>query len=494
MRRLHAKLSAAMLTIVLLLGGAFYAIDRVSSKLYHEELSQRLNASLAMYVVNAKPLINSGQVDGAALAELANRAMVINPTAEIYLLDTNGGIRAHVLPSDAVSADKVNLAPILDLLSDSDNLPIKGDDPKNPGVEKVFSAWPVMDGTAPDTLVGYLYVVLGGAQYEAVAEQVSGSYVQRMVPVAIGLLVLTAFLAGALVFSLLTRRLRRLTSDVKNYTGNDFSNEYAIDAATTSNDEIDDLRDACHIMASTIETQVEGLKENDRLRRELITNVSHDLRTPLASMQGYIETLLIKDETLDRETRIQYLSVARKHAARLSALIQDLFELAKLDSNRVTPEFEHFPMTELIQDVIQEFGLEAKSADVELQIEPPKTAVSVYADIGLIQRVLENLVANALKFTPSGGSITIGVSQGSDRVGVTVADTGTGIREEDIPRIFDRFFRAEQSEESIADSTGLGLAIAKRILELHGSRISVTSRVAEGTCFEFDLPAVKLAA
>jgi len=494
MRQLHAKLSFAMLTIVLLLGGAFYVIDRVSSKLYHEELSQRLNASLAMYVVNAKPLISDGQVDDAALAELANRAMVINPTAEIYLLDTVGGIRAHVLPADAVAADKVNLGPILRLLSDSDELPIKGDDPKNPGVEKVFSAWPVMDGTESDKLAGYLYVVLGGAQYEAIADQVSGSYVQRMVPVAIGLLVLAAFLAGALIFSLLTRRLRRLTDEVKKYTGNNFSNEYAIEAAPGSDDEIDDLRNACHIMASTIEAQVESLKENDRLRRELITNVSHDLRTPLASMQGYIETLLIKDDSLDRQTRVQYLRVARKHAARLSSLISDLFELAKLDSNRVTPEFERFPMTELIQDVIQEFGLQAKSADVELLIEPPQNPVSVYADIGLIQRVLENLVANALKFTPAGGSITIGISQSSDRVGVSVADTGTGIREEDLPRIFDRFFRAEQGEESSATSTGLGLAIAKRILELHGSRISVTSRISEGTRFEFDLPGVKLAA
>ena len=494
MKQLHAKLSFAMLTIVLLLGGAFYAVDRISVRLYYEELSQRLNSSLAMYVVNAKPLVSNGQVDRDALTELANRAMVINPTAEIYLLDTDGEILGHVLAPDTVNMDRVAVQPIEELLAGSKKLPIKGNDPKNPGIEKIFSAFPVHDGADPETQVGYLYVVLGGAQYEAVAAQVSGSYVQRMIPVAIGLLVLAAFIAGALVFSSLTRRLRRLTGDVTEYTGNDFSSEHTIAGATNTNDEIDELRNACHSMAARIEAQVDSLKENDRLRRELLSNVSHDLRTPLASMQGYIETLLIKDESLDRETRLHYLEIARKHATRLGTLIQDLFELVKLDSSRITPQFEHIPLTELIQDVLQEFELEARSGHVQLQMQQPQEPVIVYADIGLIQRVLENLVSNALNFTPEGGSITIVVSPRPDRVGVSIADTGSGIREEDIPRIFDRFYRAEQSKGSRTTSTGLGLAITKRILELHGSQISVTSRLSEGTRFDFDLPAVEKAA
>jgi len=491
---LYQKLSVAMLAIVLLLGGAFYVLERISVNLYYEELSQRLNASLAMYVVNARPLITDGVTDTDALAELASRAMVINPTAEIYLLDTDGYILGHQLPDNTVTASRVDLGPIQDLLAGSTQLPIKGDDPSNPGVSKVFSVSPVMDGNGAGSQAGYLYVVLGGAQYEAIASQVSGSYVQKMVPAAIAVLVLTAFLAGALVFSQLTKRLRRLTNDVTEYAGNEFAPEYAINAATTSKDEIDELRNACSTMSETIQSQFEGLKESDRLRRELITNVSHDLRTPLASMQGYIETLLIKNDKLDEAARLGYLQTARKHAVRLGTLIQDLFELAKLDSSSQTTEFESFPITELIQDVMQEFELEARELGIELHLELPATPVAVYADIGLIQRVLENLVSNALKFTPAGGTITIATQQTTDRIDVSVEDTGLGIREEDIPRIFDRFFRAESGEEANATSTGLGLAIAKRILELHGSQISVTSRLSEGTRFEFDLPETRLAA
>ncbi len=493
MKQLHRRLSLAMLAIVLLLGGAFYFIDRNSSRAYHEELSQRLNASLAMYVVNESPLITDGKIDAAILAELAHRAMVINPTAEIYLLGTDGVVIGHGQAPETVLAPRIDLAPVRELLSGSARLPVKAEDPKRPGAKKVFSAFPVQDA-ATDELAGYLYVVLGGAQYEAVAARVSGSYRQLMVPVGIALLVLAAFLAGSLVFFALTRRLRRLTGEVQAYTSNNFSSEFGIADAGRTGDEIDDLRAACHRMAETIQTQIDRLKDNDRLRRELVANVSHDLRTPLAAIQGYIDTLLIKGESLDTETRLGYLRTARKHAARLNTLIQDLFELAKLDSNRIEPAFERFPITDLIQDVIQEFELEAGSAGIALRVEHPERAVSVFADISLIQRVLENLVANAVEFTPEGGSITIGIHDSHDRVGVTVADTGTGIRSEDLPRIFDRFYRAENGRESNATSTGLGLAIAKRILELHGSEISVTSRVAEGTRFEFELPGARLAA
>jgi signal transduction histidine kinase len=230
------------------------------------------------------------------------------------------------------------------------------------------------------------------------------------------------------------------------------------------------------------------LQEDDRLRRELVTNISHDLRTPLASMQGYIETLIIKDDTLDSVTRRQYLEIARNHATRLGRLIRDLFELAMLDSRSVTPEFEQFLLAELIHDVVQEFELQARETNVTLEVSPPDRAVSVYADISLIQRVLENLVGNALKHTPPGGKVSILVQPATAAVGVSVADTGPGIPEEALPHIFDRFYKADRHDERDEGSMGLGLAIAKRILELHGSEISVVSKARQGTRFDFDLP------
>lgn len=488
MRRLHYKLSAAMFLIVLLLGAAFFMIDRYSIRLYYEELSQRLNSSLAMYVVNAGALIVNGEINRVALGELASQAMVINPTAEIYLVSPVGEILGHALSPDEVVAGRVDVGPIRDLLAGAAPLPIKGVDPRNPASRKIFSAFPVTDPARSGDLAGYLYIVLGGSQYEAIAEQVSGSDRQRMVAAAFLLLVVAAFGAGAVLFSYLTRRLRRLTGDVSAFTAGRFETDVPVATNGESRDEIDQLRDACHYMATTIRQQLATLKEDDRLRRELVTNISHDLRTPLSSMQGYIETLIIKDDALDSATRRHYLEIARKHTAHLGRLIQDLFELAMLDSSGVNPIFEQFSLPELIHDVAQEFELQARESGVSLEVYPPVEDVSVYADIKLIQRVLENLVGNALKYTPPGGQVSISVNRRAEAVGVSVEDTGPGIPRDMLPRIFDRFCKADRHDDGGKGSMGLGLAIAKRILELHASEITVVSTEGKGTRFNFELP------
>lgn len=493
MNRLHYRLSLAMLGIVVVLGGAFYWIDRYSARMYYEELTQRLNASLAKEIVNAEPLIVDGRVDSERLRALASRAMVINPNAEIYLLGPDGTILGHALPPEDIGLDRVDLGPVMDVLDESRPLPVKGSNPREPDSPKVFSAFPIPAGEESEAPAGYLYVVLGGRQYEAVASAVAAGYNRRVLAAGLVLVLAAAFVAGFLLFAFLTRRLRRLTDDVAAVADKDFRNDVTVDAVPEPHDEIDQLRNACHHMTQTIRQQISTLQENDRLRRELFTNISHDLRTPLASMQGYIETLIIKDETLDRATRREYLEIARKHATRLGRLVQDLLELSMLETSRFMPAFEEFPLVELIYDVVQEFELQAREARVLLVVEPPDEPVLVHADIRLIERVLENLLANALRHTPEGGKVTVTVSPASDAVGITVADTGCGISKDDLPYIFDRFYRTAPGSASNG-SVGLGLAIAKRILELHGSEIRVVSEERRGTRFDFDLSLERRAA
>ncbi len=487
MKRLHYKLSAAMLAIVVVLGGSFYLVDRYSVRMYYEELSQRLNASLSMHIANSEDLISDGLIGYDALKSIASTAMIINPTAEIYLLDADGAILGHALPPEDIAVDRVDLEPVRALLSEAQALPIKGTNPRNPSAPKVFSAFPVTDAVTGLTPAGYLYIVLGGEQYDAVAMQVFASYKHRVVAVSILLLVLTAFLAGTSLFALLTRRLRRLTAEVALISSENFEASSNVDAVSSPRDEIDILQNACHSMVQRINEQIRSLQENDRLRRELVTNISHDLRTPLASMQGYIETLLIKDNELDAQTRNSYLEIARKHAAHLGKLVEDLFELAMLDADRVSPEFEEFSLLELIYDVVQEFELRARDAHIRLVVEPADDTVRVCADISLIQRVLENLVGNALKHTPAGGRVTISIRPSTDAVGISVTDTGRGIPADALPQVFDRFYKNEYDDVIGSESTGLGLAIAKRILELHGSEIRVVSELDRGTRFDFDL-------
>ena len=484
MNTLFVKLSAALLLIITLMGVAFYIVDRINIRTYYEELSQTLNAPIAMYVNDQHQLIVAGEPDLENLRELAGQAMVLNPTAEIYLLDTEGRIVGHGLPEGTVLKDRVDLAPVLALINGSAHMPVRGDDPRSIDSRKVFSAAEVV---SPEGLEGFLYVILGGQAYEMLANDIDDSYVGRMSAFAVAVIVLLTGIVGLLVFSLLTRRLKKLGQEMRLVSDSGFERTPAFGTSAMRGDEIDALMDAFVDMSARIKKQVERLKDNDRLRRELVSNISHDLRTPLAAMQGYLETLIIKADTISAEDRDKYLQVARKHTLRLGTLIGDLFELSKLDS-AVTPSLESFSLSELAQDVAQGFQFESEQKGVDLALNLESESAYTVGDIGLIQRVLENLVRNAIRYTPEGGEVVISIAERPETVAVSVADNGAGISEEDIPRIFDRFYRALDGEEARLDSSGLGLAIVKRILDLHQSRITCASKLNTGTRFEFELP------
>lgn len=499
MKSLFAKLSIALFLVVALLGSGFFLIERYSTQSYYEEITQRLNASIAMYVTGERQLMEDFIVNHDALTLLAQQAMVINPTVEVFLLDTKGNILAHPFPQESILRSKVDLAPVKALIGGNVDMPLRGTDPRNLAREKIFSAFPV---THNDVLQGYLYAVLGGEKYDELANSIRDSYVQRLSAGALLAIVLGAFIIGLLVFWLFTRRLSLLTSNVKAFTDSGFGENTGARIlqptdpgktakATLANenaDEIGQLEFAFNAMANKLSEQFENLKNTDRLRRELVSNVSHDLRTPLASMHGYVETLLIKNDELSAEQRREYLEIARKHTLRLGELIGDLFELSKLDSASIHPSIEAFSLAELMHDIVHEYELDAQKRNVTLSINAPEDPAVVYADIGLVQRVLENLIRNSLKFTPVDGNISIRLDRKPGAVAVAVEDTGCGIPEEELEHVFDRFYRAENSTQNGSKSAGLGLAIVRKILDLHGSRITVSSQVDQGTCFEFELP------
>ncbi|MBX3606172.1 MAG: AAA family ATPase [Piscinibacter sp.] len=225
--------------------------------------------------------------------------------------------------------------------------------------------------------------------------------------------------------------------------------------------------------------------ENSALRRDLIANVSHDLRTPLVSLRGYLELLSAKEGTLPDDQRAQYLGIAVRQSERLGTLIDELFELAKLDFKGMALQRERFALAELAADVAQKFQLEAQTREVELRVCAGTRLAFVEADVGLMERVFENLVGNALRHTPAGGRIELRIVQDAQGLMVEVADTGRGIDASELPFIFDRFWRGGGGRRG--DGAGLGLAITRRILELHGSSIRADSDGHSGSCFSFRL-------
>lgn len=482
MNSLNKKLSIALMALLLILGVLLALITRYASVQYNLEMTQRLNGSIAMYVAAEEQLIQNGQHNEAAIKRLAERAMVINPTVEVYLLDKQGNILSHNLPVGTEVKTQIPLRKITEFLQPDSHRPLVNLDPRSPNTKKAFSAAKVTFNGQDE---GYVYVILGGQTYEALAKDITKNFVLKVALASIVAVLLFGFFIGVLMFIKLTKPLTILTTKVR-----DFQHQITGQKASKLKigDEISVLSSAFSQMGQKINSQMKQIQASDQNRRDLITNVSHDLRTPLAAIQGYIDTLTIKGHELDKQQRADYLATASKHCVRLNSLVNDLFELSKLDSLAVKPTIEAFSMSELIQDVSMEFKLQAQQRNVELKIDLLPGNTDVLADIGLMQRVLENLIGNAIKHTPENGSVLLKLNQESNRFNVIIRDTGRGISKKELPFIFDRLYRADNSSSYSQNSSGLGLAIVKKILDLHKTKIKVISQLDKGTQFSFHLP------
>ncbi len=259
-------------------------------------------------------------------------------------------------------------------------------------------------------------------------------------------------------------------------------------AGVAVGDEVQRLQASFTRLAQRLRQQLAELERTDRLRRELVASVSHDLRTPLTHLQGYLETLQLKDDSLQPAERAGYLRIAVDYCDRLARLIDDLFELAKLEALRAPIKTERFSVVELARDVVDKFQLTAQQRGIHLSVADGPRSCDVEANPGLIERTLENLIANALQHTESGGLIDVVPQRRSQAVHIEVRGTGRGITEADQKHVFDRFFRTSGDRKSDS-GTGLGLAIAKRAVELHQGSISVRSVPGQGSVFGFGVAA-----
>jgi signal transduction histidine kinase len=313
---------------------------------------------------------------------------------------------------------------------------------------------------------------------------------QRLFELATDLIIGTvvfSLMAALIVFRFLTIRLRMLSESIEAFRASGFTTPVPLALPGNLDDEIYRLSAAFQEMSERIAIQLSQLEQVDRQRRELLANVSHDLRTPLASMQGYLETMLIRADELTPEERNRYLQIAVKHCERLARLVKDVFELTKLEAHEVTPQIETFPVGELAQDVVQKFALKAQKRQLTLVTKCEPDCPPVRADIGMIEQVLENLIENAMRYTSAGGEIGVEVRPAGARVELRVRDTGQGIQGDELHNIFDRYYRVDRAEFGSTGNAGLGLAITRRIVELHGGDIQVESTPGLGTTFIVDL-------
>lgn len=310
-----------------------------------------------------------------------------------------------------------------------------------------------------------------------------------LVLVGIALLGAGAALMALLIFRPTHRRLRDLERAARAVG----EGHPEVRANDSGGDEVSALAASFNAMAIDLETRARALAESDRARRQLLADVSHELMTPLAAIRGYVETLGMSELQLDEDTRAKYLDIAHQETHKLEAIIGELLDLARLEGGGETMEREAVLAGDLFRRVADRHRPTLIDRNISLTSETADGTPLIYGDADRLEQALQNVAANAIRHTPDGGTVTLRAEPAGDRVRISVSDSGSGIPAEHLPRIFDRFYKADAARAGtrIPSGSGLGLSIVRAIVHRHDGEVRAFNGPSSGAVFELLLPAVR---
>jgi signal transduction histidine kinase len=488
MKSLRFKVLALIAGFGFVIASLLAAIMFTSVRGYYVDMMYEKSARFVERVLEMHPdLWDAYQQNPSGFGARLREFGLYSPNTGLYLLDREGRVLASSGEPRAfwdgyrVDLSTVRAAHGLDTIE-----PIQGDDPDVEGKKCLAAAQPVMDSGQH---VGWLYVVARSADLAGHAPEMVRSYaVRTAVTVALVTLSIGVILTIAMI-ALLTRPLIGLTRVVERVKDSGFAEELCSSMLPNCgrDDEVGRLSRTFRDTFERLRVEMQRVKQTDAKRREMVASVSHDLRTPLTALIGQLETIRMKADTLGRDEQQELFARAMQNAQHLRRLTDALAELSRLDS----PDFETHPepiaIGELADDVVQRFSQRAAEAGLALQLDYPDGMPLTRVDAGLIERALSNLLDNALRVTPAGGTVLVRVRREGGDVRLEVSDTGPGVSPEDQPRVFERFYQASRHREQ-RGASGLGLAIVKRVAELHGGTAGLSSQPGKGSTFYIELP------
>ena len=302
----------------------------------------------------------------------------------------------------------------------------------------------------------------------------------------IGFMVIVIIIAWFLLKNWLTDPIQELTQAADDISNGDLSRRININ---TGGVEIDELATNMNQMAMTLDQDFRRIKRMEKVRSEFLGNVTHELKTPISSISGYIETLLegaIKDENVN----IGFLERALENVQRLEELVTDLVEISRIETGELQMNYDYFNIYNLLKDIHKDAQQRnSNKKNIKINLEVPDKKLFVYGDKGRLDQVIANLLSNAMRYTDQ-GHIRIKVLRRDNELVFSIIDTGIGISRKSINRIFERFYRADKARDRRKGGTGLGLAISKHIIEAHGSNIYVDSLEGKGSTFSFGITTI----
>ncbi len=484
--KLIKKLSVSFLVIILIIGVVYICTTYYLIKQFYSETSQHLNANVANHLVeekfrNASPYLENGKVNKELFDDLMHDMMAVNRAIEVYLLNDEGGIVYSVVldHSDPKSPmTMIDLNPINKFISNNQAY-VLGDDPRDKNNKKIFSA----AYFEKENHSGYIYIILASEKYQEVCNSLFSSFFLNLGLTTSLITMFSALLLGLLSIWFLTKSLRSIIYHVNKFKEGNLKSRIP----NPEKSDLSILAVTFNQMAETIAANIKEINAVNQFRKDLIANVSHDLRLPLTSIKGYVETLRLKGRVMAIDDKTEFMNIIEKSAEYLGNMINQLFDYSKLDAKNIKICKEPVDIITLLLEIKKRYIILAKTKNIILEINGAKEAPLVLADSTLIERVIQNIIDNAIKFTPEKGKVVVTVLVKKTLVTIQIKDSGFGMSELNKQLVYNN--ENQQREiDYYEQGMGLGLAIVKKMIELHNSKLKIKSKPNEGTLFEFSLP------
>lgn len=479
---LYRKLALTFLLMLTLLAIVYGYLTATLVNRYFEATYQRLNREVAAHIVKFMAPFGRQGVNPKGADEVFFNAMVTNPSAEVYLLDPAGLIKLYHAPAYQIKRKRVDLAPVRQYIQHQGTLYIKGDNPKSEREQTIFSAASVIRN---GRIQGYVYVILTSSNYGSTMGILRQNYVLQWSVGTMLITLLAALAIGLIAAYRLTKNLSYVISRVQQFREGDLSTRIRV----KPNSELTSLAETFNTMAETLAQTIEQLRVSEQLRRTLIATVSHDLRTPMAAVHGYAEILALK-KSLPDDQKTEYAGIILQSTNKLIKLVNELFELSKLEARETHPHREPFALAELVMELVAKFRLIAQRKQLDLLCDDCQTSTLCFADVGMIERVLQNLMENAIHYAPVGSFVRVELQSGLTDLTVSVKNAVGDLSEPIRSYLYNT--TADVTTSARPTGAGLGLAIVRRILELHSSQLTTTIQADQTVRFAFSLPIYQL--
>lgn len=474
------RFAIVILSLVTVLGMLFIIITFLATTNYHQASTQLLNKDVANHVAKFSTPFTSGGINKKIADSVFKNAMVMNPNTEFYFLDSTGRVLYFEADEKEIKERNIDLKPIRQYLAAHGEDYIKNIDPKDPPTKKIFS---VAEVENDNITRGYIYIILGSKKFQGIMELLFGSHILNLAIKALVVIIVLSLLASFLYLQRMKKNFSRMINVLQRFEKGDYNARFT----AKQDDELEPVTRAFNRMADLLSSAISKVTNSEQERKNFIAIISHDLRTPLSIARGYTETLLLKRDKGDitQEEQEQYSQLIYSKMLHIENMVKQLFELSRIEAVEFSPSKEPFVLSEIVQEVINTFQLIAIEKKIRLSCIPCDEHVWINADINMVERVIQNLVENALKSTTEGGSILASVKAVNNEVAFSIKNNGPAVPDDLLQWIND--YKGDVSLGERPQKPGLGLVIIQKILHLHHTYLKAFTQNGSNV-FVFSMP------